>query len=243
MSKSLGIPAAPLEGELIPKDSKKKVARGYLEEGKRLPVTKVDKNKWEKLIALIADGNPIADTLVKLKITRQSFEAAIRTNDVRNDQYREAKLASMRRAWSQELIDDVLVAIAMGATVDKALEQNLVIDKRESFYRLVLNDPIIKAEYDEARRIQAEKMAIDDILQIADDRENDETWDGKPNSAAVNRDRLRTDARKWIAARIHHKRFGDKIDQNINANIVVDHAARLEAARKRKAGITDTEED
>ncbi len=69
--------------------------------------------------------------------------------------------------------------------------------------------------YARAREAQAEIRA-DEIVDIADDASNDFTADkdGKlvANSEHIQRSRLRVDARKWIAAKLLPKRYGDKLD-------------------------------
>ena len=69
-------------------------------------------------------------------------------------------------------------------------------------------------QYARAREAQAEIRA-DEIVDIADDDTNDfaADKDGKlvANSEHIQRSRLRVDARKWIAAKLLPKRYGDKI--------------------------------
>lgn len=67
-----------------------------------------------------------------------------------------------------------------------------------------------------AREDQADTLA-DEILEIADESENDtyevDLGDGviiqKENREVVNRSRLRVDARKWVAAKLKPKKYGD----------------------------------
>ena len=70
-------------------------------------------------------------------------------------------------------------------------------------------------QYARAREAQAEIRA-DEIVDIADDASGDFTAnkDGKlvANSEHIQRSRLRVDARKWIAAKLLPKRYGDKLD-------------------------------
>ncbi len=70
-------------------------------------------------------------------------------------------------------------------------------------------------QYARAREAQAEIRA-DEIVDIADDDANDFTADKDGNLVANNehiqRSRLRVDARKWIAAKLLPKRYGDKLD-------------------------------
>lgn len=190
--------------------------------------------QWTRLIGLVADRLPKTEALKISGITRYALEGAIRTDVKKREQWQEAKLSALRARWDVETLEVIMTAIAMGGTVKSACTEVFREDDIHSLYSLLLQDPIIRELYDDARIIQAEKMAIDDLIEISDETEKDETWDGKANSAAVNRSRLMVDTRKWIAAKLHYKRFGDKVQQDVNANVVIDHAARLEAARKRK---------
>jgi hypothetical protein len=68
--------------------------------------------------------------------------------------------------------------------------------------------------YARAREDQADTLA-DQILEIADDGRNDTYTDdeGKEfvNHDVINRSRLRVDARKWVAAKLKPKKYGDKV--------------------------------
>ncbi|WP_186194461.1 terminase small subunit protein [Burkholderia gladioli] len=72
-------------------------------------------------------------------------------------------------------------------------------------------------QYARARDMQAEGMA-DEILEIADDGRNDwmevQSRDGehigwKVNGEAVQRSRLRIDARKWLLSKLLPKKYGN----------------------------------
>ncbi len=69
-------------------------------------------------------------------------------------------------------------------------------------------------QYARAREAQAEVRA-DEIVDIADDDTNDFTADKDGKRVAdhehIQRSRLRVDARKWIAAKLLPKRYGDKM--------------------------------
>jgi hypothetical protein len=70
-----------------------------------------------------------------------------------------------------------------------------------------------REQYTRAREAQADHLA-EEILQIADDGRNDtyET-DGvvAVNHDAIQRSRLRVDARKWLAGKLAPKKYGDKL--------------------------------
>lgn len=71
-------------------------------------------------------------------------------------------------------------------------------------------------QYARAREAQADTLA-DELLDIADDATNDwmerQLRDGStetvPDTEHINRSRLRVDTRKWIAAKLKPKKYGD----------------------------------
>ncbi len=69
-------------------------------------------------------------------------------------------------------------------------------------------------QYARAREAQAEVRA-DEIVDIADDVSSDFTTDKDGKAVAdhenIQRSRLRVDARKWIAAKLLPKKYGDKL--------------------------------
>ena len=75
--------------------------------------------------------------------------------------------------------------------------------------------PDFAEQYAHAREAQADTLA-DEIIDIADDGTNDymadkEEEDGvRYNGDAVQRSKLRVDARKWVAAKLRPKKYGDK---------------------------------
>lgn len=71
------------------------------------------------------------------------------------------------------------------------------------------------AQYTRARELQAEKYA-EEIVSISDEKEVEAVYCGdeitlKLDSAAVNRNRLRVEARKWVASKLLPKKYGDKV--------------------------------
>ncbi len=81
--------------------------------------------------------------------------------------------------------------------------------------RWVFKDEAFRQQYAQARELQAELRA-DEIIDIADDTSEDEifTEDGKrfENREFVNRSRLKIDARKWVAAKLLPKKYGERVD-------------------------------
>lgn len=83
-----------------------------------------------------------------------------------------------------------------------------------------------RRQYAHAREMQAEHFA-EEIIEIAD-----ATTSVKPDGTVVvhdpNRDRLRIDARKWFAAKVAPKKYGEKVE--------VEHSGSI-------AGLTDEQLD
>tara|TARA_R110000824_G_scaffold55742_3_gene153347 strand:- start:331 stop:750 length:420 start_codon:yes stop_codon:yes gene_type:complete len=77
--------------------------------------------------------------------------------------------------------------------------------------------------YVRAKKEQAQLLA-EEIIEISDDRSND-LLDGEygkvGNSTAVQRDKLRSDNRKWIASKLLPKKYGDKIEVENTGEIKV----------------------
>ena len=121
--------------------------------------------------------------------------------------------------FSQDLFDRICDRIADGESLRDICKGEDMPNKGKFFYWLA-NDKALADQYAKAKEAQAEFMA-DEIMNIADDGTND--WieqrgdDGarqayKFNGEAVARSRLRVDARKWVAAKLLPKKYGEKVD-------------------------------
>ncbi|OBU84574.1 hypothetical protein [Chromobacterium subtsugae] len=76
-----------------------------------------------------------------------------------------------------------------------------------------------REQYARAREIQADTLA-DEILDIADDGQNDTYPIDGTGATGVNHDviarsRLRVDARKWYASKLAPKKYGEMVKQEI----------------------------
>jgi hypothetical protein len=83
----------------------------------------------------------------------------------------------------------------------------------DAFWSLFHKNADFRDKYAKAKELQADAM-FDQIVQIADDGENDTYFDDKGNVKKdwdiVQRSQLRIDTRKWILARMNPKKYGDK---------------------------------
>lgn len=87
-----------------------------------------------------------------------------------------------------------------------------------SFYRFMDSSEARLERYARAKDRQADNL-VEEMIDICDDGSNDlmtiEKGDisyEQENKEVVNRSRLRIDTRKWIAAKLKPKRYGDKLD-------------------------------
>lgn len=125
--------------------------------------------------------------------------------------------------YSQELAIEICEWISQGKSLKKYCESHPVTPSM--VYRWLLNFEEFREIYTRAREDQADSLA-DEIIDIADDSENDfidagigEKDDGTPiakmfNSEHVQRSKLRVEARKWIAAKLKPRKYGDNLGKD-----------------------------
>lgn len=100
-----------------------------------------------------------------------------------------------------------------------------------------------REQYYYARRVAAE-LFVDEIFEIADDGSND--WkprydkdgnliDHVPDNEAIQRSRVRIDARKWYASKLVPRIYGDKVDVALDAT--GDLAELLRKASNNDSGL------
>ena len=117
-------------------------------------------------------------------------------------------------------VNAVIASIFDGLTLEKSLKLNNC--NATMFYKTLEQYPETQIKYAYAEKYQADKLA-DEIIHIADTEEN------------YGKARNQIDARKWIASKRAPKKYGDRIDINVEGSI--DLNAAIESATKR---ITNT---
>lgn len=116
--------------------------------------------------------------------------------------------------FTQEIADAICERIADGESL-RSICQGDGMPNRITVFRW-LNDPgreSFRNQYARAREEQAEFYA-ESIVDISDEVEVEATYQGEEvkldlSSAAIARNRLRVDARKWYASKLAPKKFGD----------------------------------
>jgi hypothetical protein len=124
-------------------------------------------------------------------------------------------------AYSPEEIekkfDSILDAIEEGKSLRKTLKE--IGPSSKTFYEWLDADAEKIKRYARACDDRAEAL-LDEMLDIVDETDKDimqmEVGDGitveKVNHEAIQRSRLRYDARRWLVSKLNPKKYGDKLD-------------------------------
>jgi len=120
--------------------------------------------------------------------------------------------------YTPELFDAVCSEISF---TDKSLEficKKLDIH-RASVYNWINDDKILFDKYTRAKEMQAHHLA-GQTIEIADETSDDyitnKFGEEVTNNEAIARSRLKIDARKWLAGKLHQKVYGDKVSTELS---------------------------
>jgi hypothetical protein len=92
---------------------------------------------------------------------------------------------------------------------------------KATVFRWLTANAEFRDQYAHAREVQADAL-FDEILDIADDGTNDwmerknaddQSIGWRENGEALRRSQLRVDARKWMAAKLQPRKYGDKSEE------------------------------
>lgn len=136
---------------------------------------------------------------------------------------------SRKTEFTQEMADLICDRLADGRSLrDICGDEDM--PARATVFKWLGQNKIFVDQYARAREAQADKLA-DEILQIADDGQNDTYLDDDGNKRTdqdvIGRSRLRVDARKWLASKMAPKKYGDRIETNIQGNLTVNSVREL----------------
>lgn len=115
-------------------------------------------------------------------------------------------------------VNAVISSIFDGLTLQKALKTHDC--SASMFYKTLEKYPELQVNYAYAEKYNADVLA-EEIISIADSEEN------------YGKARNQIDARKWLAGKRAPKKYGDRIDVNVEGSI--DLSAAIDAASKRIA--------
>lgn len=114
-----------------------------------------------------------------------------------------------------DIFESIIERIINGESV-----RNILKDKgmpsTKTFYDWLEKDEQKVKHYARATEIRADKI-FEEIIEIADHSEEDHTPFTGTN--VIQRDRLKIDARKWIASKLNPKKYGDKIQNEHSGDL------------------------
>lgn len=122
--------------------------------------------------------------------------------------------------FTQQIADEICERLADGESLREICKGEGMPNK-STVFRWLASRPEFSDQYARAREEQAETLA-DEIVDIADEdpgvisRGEGDRAEVSIDGAAVAHQRLRIDARKWVASKLKPKRYGDKIAQELS---------------------------
>lgn len=120
-------------------------------------------------------------------------------------------------SFTQETADLICDRLAQGESLRMVCADE-GMPNRSTVLRWLEDFEAFRGQYARAREAQADHMA-DEILSIADDGLNDTYRDDDGNvrtdTDVIARSKLRVDARKWLAAKMAPKKYGEKVTQEV----------------------------
>ena len=128
----------------------------------------------------------------------------------------------------------VLDAIADGASLKSALLSVSGAPSYTTAKRHLRQDADLREQYRSACQDRADRLA-EEILTLADEPMPDHL-EGKERGAWVQQQRLRVDTRKWLAAKLYPKMYGERLDVNTTETRISITAALAEAEQRIIAG-------
>jgi hypothetical protein len=132
--------------------------------------------------------------------------------------------------YSKQIIDEICKAISTSSKSTKTIcDSDIRFPDYFTFYHWLGNADkkydYARQQYARAKDAQAD-FIVEEIMEISDDGSKDtiKTPFGTiENKEVTNRSRLRVDSRKWVAAHLKPKKYGDKLDLTTGgAEIVVN---------------------
>jgi hypothetical protein len=132
------------------------------------------------------------------------------------------------RVLTHALKTEICERIIDGETIRQIAAEAHLPDARTIYRTLAAEDEAeFRQQYARAKEFQLYRME-DELLEIADDATNDwmekrdratgEAIDWQVNGEHIQRSRVRIDTRKWIMSKRAPKKYGDRIQQEIETS-------------------------
>ena len=150
-----------------------------------------------------------------------------------------------------EITDLICEQIAAGLTT-RTICKPETMPSVQTFFRWLREDESFRESYARAKEDCADSIA-EEILEICDDASND--WMEKKgengdnlgwqlNGEHVQRSKLRVDSRKWLAAKLKPKKYGDRqiVDQQVTFSLSQLVEQSMKIAQKSANKVIEHEE-
>jgi hypothetical protein len=140
------------------------------------------------------------------------------------------------RVWPQVLED-----IASGASLTAALQR---LRPSPSYWWAkdqLRRNPELRARYKEACEDRADRLA-EELLELSDCPIPPDL-DGPGRSAFVQQLRLRVDARKWIAAKLRPRAYGERLDVSVQETRISITAVLAEAEERVRRDLAERRQE
>jgi len=119
--------------------------------------------------------------------------------------------------YAEEVALTICARLADGESLRKICSDD-DMPNRATVFRWLAAHESFSDQYARAREAQADTLA-DEIVDIADDGQGDTYIDAdgkeRTNQDVIARSRLRVDARKWVAAKLKPKKYGERVTQEL----------------------------
>lgn len=136
--------------------------------------------------------------------------------------------------YNEQVADLICERLADGESL-RSICADEAMPSKATVFRWLGKHKAFQDQYARAREEQAEALA-DDLVDIADEQctmvravkhgTTDDDGEGNTevifDATAVARNRLRIDARKWVASKLKPKKYGERLDSTVT-NVTLTH--------------------
>lgn len=171
-----------------------------------------------------------------------------------DDEFKEVRMGRPPMPYTSEVGDEIcsLISTTVKST-GKILKENEHLPSMVTVFRWLRENEDFRVMYTRAKEEQADLM-VDQTLDIADTQQLgvkiEESALGTKIMTAdmIEHRKLRIDTRKWVAAKLRPKKYGDKLTldgglSNTNINTDVDSLTDAELERIARAGLPADPDD
>lgn len=131
-------------------------------------------------------------------------------------------------SYTDELADLICERLADGESLVRICKDD-EMPSTATVFRWLADNQAFRDSYARAREVQAERLA-DEIIEIADEGRRDTYIDDEGRERTdydvIARSKLRVDARKWIAAKLLPKKYGERVQTEHSGAVTVESVTR-----------------